>query len=215
MLLSSSPIPLKLPHSESQPQLEPQLKPQPQPPEYSNMSLPEEFLSSQSSTPKIFMSPSFHSSPQILLSKEARTKPCSSPKSLPPADPKTDSPYRSIIQTSHLPPSTPGLEVWVSGISHRKTLQMLGYPSSNSHMPSLTPTPQSVPNTTAPTSTIQKSQANTRSQIPACSVLNYLLETSPKKMHITINGSKRTSQVEDKSEDYAILRYIAHYSEPR
>ncbi|TGO46583.1 hypothetical protein BOTNAR_0578g00030 [Botryotinia narcissicola] len=217
MLLSSLSVPLQLPRPDLQPQLEPQLKPQPQPqlPKYSNMSLPEESLTSQSSTPKIFMSPSFHSSPQIFLSKEAQTKRCSSPKSPPQAHLKTESPCRSIIQTTHSSPATPGLDVWVSGISHRKTLQMLGYPSSKSHMSFLTSTSPSFPNTTTPTSKIQKSQANTRSQIPASSVLNYLLETSPKKMHITINGCKRTSQVEDKSEDYAILQYIAHCSEPR
>ncbi|TGO31869.1 hypothetical protein BHYA_0392g00030 [Botrytis hyacinthi] len=162
------------------------------------MGLPEESLTSQSSTPKILMSPSFHRSPQILFSEEAQTNSCYSPKSFP-----------------HRPPSTPGLDVWVSGISHQKTLKMLGYPSSNSHMPSLTPTPPFFLKTTSPISTIQKSHTITRPQIPASSVLNYLLETSPKKMHITINGSKRTSQVEDKSEDYAILRCIANHSEPR
>ncbi|KAF7882202.1 hypothetical protein EAF00_011718 [Botryotinia globosa] len=209
------PIPLKLPHPESQPQLEPQLKPQPQPPKYSNMGLPKESLTSQSSTTEILISPSYHNSSQTLLSKEARTKPCSSPNSLPQANPKTESPCPSIIQTSHTSASTPGLDVWVSGISHQKTLQMLGYSSPNSHMPSPTLTSPSFPNTTAPISKSQKSHVNTRPQIPASSVLNYLLETSPKKMHITINGSKRTSQVEDKSEDYAILRYIAHYSESR
>ncbi|TGO44623.1 hypothetical protein BCON_0486g00030 [Botryotinia convoluta] len=179
------------------------------------MNLPGESLTSQSSTPEILISPSFDDSPQILLSEEDRTKSCYPPKPFLQVDPKTESACRRIIQTTHLPPSTPGLDVWVSGISNRKTLEMLGYPSSNSHISSLASNPSSFPNTTSPTSRIQKRNAIARPQIPASSVLNYLLKTSPKKMHININGSKRTSQVEDKSEDYAILRYIADYSEPR
>ncbi|KAF7921661.1 uncharacterized protein EAE98_008508 [Botrytis deweyae] len=176
------------------------------------MSLPEESLTSRS--PEILISPSIHSSPQILLSKKGQTKPCYPPTSFPQADPKTKSPHRSINQTSHVPPSTPGLDVWISGISNRKTLEMLGYPSPNSHIPSLTPNPSSFP-PTSPISTIPASNPTTRPQIPASTVLNYLLETSPRKLHINLNGSKRTSQVEDKSEDYAILRCIAHYHEPR
>ncbi|TGO21155.1 hypothetical protein BPAE_0237g00120 [Botrytis paeoniae] len=179
------------------------------------MNLPGEPLTSQSSTPKILISPSFHDSPQILLSEENQTNSCYLPKPFLRADPKTESPCRNIIQATQLPPSTPGLDVWVSGISNRKTLEMLGYPSSNPHIPSLASNPSSFPNTNSPTSKIQKSDVITRPQIPASSVLNYLLDTSPKKMHININGSKRSSQVEDKSEDYAILRYIANYSEPR
>lgn len=179
------------------------------------MGLREKSLTSYSSTPKILISPSFHNSPQILLSKEGRTKPRYSPTSPPQVDRKTKSPCHSIDKISHLTPSTPGLDVWVSGISNRKTLEMLGYPSYNSYISSPAPDRSSFPNTTSSTSRIRKINAITRPQIPASSVLNYLLDTSPKKMHININGSKRTSQVEDRSEDYAILRCMANYSEPR
>ncbi|KAF5872190.1 uncharacterized protein Bfra_005544 [Botrytis fragariae] len=183
------------------------------------MSLPGESLTSQSSTPKILISPSFHNSPPIILSKEDRTNSYYPPKPFLPlqADPKTESAYRNIIQTTQLAPSTPGLDVWISGISNQRTLEMLGYPSSNPHISSLASNPSSPPNTpSSPTSRIQKrNDAITRPLIPASSVLHYLLDTAPRKMHININGCKRSSQVEDNSEDYAILRYIANYSEPR
>ncbi|KAF7947422.1 hypothetical protein EAE96_008510 [Botrytis aclada] len=179
------------------------------------MSLPGESLTLQSSTPKLLISPSFYDSPQILLPEEDQTKSSYPPNPFPQADPKTESPCHNIIPTTNSPLSTPGLDVWVSGISNRKTLKMLGYPSPNSHIPSTASSPPSFSNSTSATSRIQGSNTPTRPLIPASSVLNYLLDTCPKKMHININGSNRTSQVEDNSEDYAILRYIAEYSEPR
>ncbi|TEY68517.1 hypothetical protein BOTCAL_0118g00150 [Botryotinia calthae] len=178
------------------------------------MSFLGESSTSQSSTSGTPIFQSIQDSPKILFSEEDRAKSCYSPKCFPQKNPKTESPCRSTIKTTQILPSTPGLDVWVSGISHRKTLEMLGYPPSNSYISSPASKP-SFANTNIQTSRIQKSNVTTRPQILASSVINYLLETSPKKMHININGSKRTSQVEDKSEDYAILGCIAASSEPR
>ncbi|KAM0195794.1 hypothetical protein ACHAPC_000278, partial [Botrytis cinerea] len=178
------------------------------------MSLLRESSTSQSSTSGTPMFQSIQDSPKILVSGEDRAKSYYSTKYFLQADPKTESPCRSTTKPTQILPSTPGLDVWVSGISHRRTLEMLGYPPSNSHISSPASKP-SFANTNSQASRIQKSNVTTRPQIPASSVINYLLETSPKKMHININGSKRTSQVEDKSEDYAILRCIADSNEPR
>ncbi|APA12673.1 predicted protein [Sclerotinia sclerotiorum 1980 UF-70] len=117
----------------------------------------------------------------------------------------------------------PGLDVWVDGVSDVKTLELLGYPPDNEEQEmkiaeenpifrfttnnNKLGTPRfSSNNILAKASNIISTP---RPQFPKATIINYLLETSPKNMHLYLNGSKRSSQVEDKSEDYTIIREIA------
>ncbi|KAJ8057997.1 hypothetical protein OCU04_013170 [Sclerotinia nivalis] len=120
----------------------------------------------------------------------------------------------------------PGLDVWVDGVSNRKTLELLGllpdkvneeentaeknsiyrFTTNNTKLEVSGFVPNNAKNTPAKTPNIITTP---RPQFPKATIINYLLETSPKNMHLYLNGSKRSSQVEDKSEDYAIIREIA------
>ncbi|CAD6441309.1 5275ede2-753c-4ad1-b383-d3a435a1e404 [Sclerotinia trifoliorum] len=120
---------------------------------------------------------------------------------------------------------TPGLDVWVDGVSKGKTLELLRYLPDNEeeemNMAEKNPIFRFTTNNNKLETTRSLSEKNNssakasntittpRPQFPKATIINYLLETSPKNMHLYLNGSKRSSQVDDKSEDYAIIREIA------
>ncbi|KAI9649940.1 hypothetical protein NHQ30_002525 [Ciborinia camelliae] len=103
-----------------------------------------------------------------------------------------------VMMTTRLPSPPPGLNVWVDGVSNRKTLEMLGF----------------LPDHDEKNVAVEASRGvESKHRFPKDAVINYLHETSPRSMHLCINGEMRSSQVEDKSEDYAIVREMAGASE--
>ncbi|KAF7866715.1 hypothetical protein EAF04_005557 [Stromatinia cepivora] len=134
--------------------------------------------------------------------------------------------FRVMMTTQPAEGPPPGLDVWVYGVSNGKTLELLGYlpgneeedkniaeenpifgfTTNNTKLEISGSSSDNAKTTPAKTTNII---TGPRPQFPKATIINYLLETSPKKMHLYLNGSKRSSQVEDKSEDYAIIREIA------
>ncbi|KAB8297645.1 hypothetical protein EYC80_001453 [Monilinia laxa] len=104
----------------------------------------------------------------------------------------------NVMVTTRLPSPPRGLEVWVDDVSNRKTLEMLGFLPDEDEI------------------NIGKESYNvgaTRPRFTKDEVVNYLQETSPKSIHLCLNGKKRSSQVDENSEDYAIVREIAGSSD--
>ncbi|ESZ92712.1 hypothetical protein SBOR_6877 [Sclerotinia borealis F-4128] len=99
-----------------------------------------------------------------------------------------------VMMTKRLPSPPPGLDIWVDGVSNRKTLEMLGYMPDDDEM------------TMAMESS---SKGSFRPQVSTDTVVNCLLKTSPSSVHLSVNGGKRSSQVADNSEDYAFVRRVA------